>query len=243
MAFNPVKRVYDNVEVLATDAPMTLSGTLVKISLLLATVVSGALSSWYLFYTQSSSLMTLTMVSFVTSIVLSFVSVIWPRTTRYTALPYALGQGICLGTISSVLELRYPGIAVISVALTLATATAMLLLYRLEVIKVNDTFKSVIFSATAGIAFTYGIVMLMSLFGYSAGSFFESPSLASIGFSLFVVAIAAFNLLLDFALIEESVENQFPKYMEWYGAFTVLVTLIWLYMEILRLMSKIAKRK
>lgn len=243
MAFNPVKRVFERVEIASTDVPMTLSGTLSKITLLLATLVVGAASAVYLFLAQSSAITPLLGFSFITAVVLSFVSVIWPRSTRYTALPYALCEGICLGAISSIFELRYPGIAVISVALTSATAIGMLLLYRLEIIRVTETLKSVIFSATAGIAFTYGIVLLMGLFGFNTSSFFESSSLYSVGFSFFVVGIAAFNLLLDFALIEESVENQLPKYMEWYAAFNVLVTLVWLYLEILRLMSKLAKRK
>lgn len=243
MSYNPVKQGFERVEVLATDVPMTLGGTLLKIASLLAVMTVAAGAACYLFFSSSAIVMPLLIASSVGGLILSIVSVFSPRATRYTALPYALCQGLFLGAISAIFEMRYPGIAVLSVALTSATVVGMLLLYRLRIIRVTETFKSVLFSATAGIALTYGILFFLGLFGFNTAFFFESTSIYSIGFSLFVVGIAAFNLLIDFALIEEGVEQEFPKYMEWYAAFNVLVTLVWLYLEMLRLMSKIAKKK
>ena len=243
MSFNPVKRVFDKVEILQNEAPMTVGGTLTKLTMLLGTLGLGAVAAWFLFFSHNTLALPILGISFFTALILSIISVFRPQLTRYTALPYALCEGIVLGAISAIFETRYPGIAAISVALTSSTAIGMLLLYRLQIIKVTETFKAVIVSATAGIALTYTLILIMSLFGFNAGQFYASTSLTSIIFSLFVVAIAAFNLLLDFALIEESVERELPQYMEWYAAFNLLVTLVWLYLEILRLVAKLARKE
>ena len=242
MSFNPVNKVFDTVQSHAYEVSMSLSGTLTKIALLLATLAIGAGGAWYLF-SQNIMVGPLLIGSLISAVLLSFATVFWPHIARFTAVPYALSEGICLGMISSIFEIKAPGIAVLAVTLTGATATAMLLLYRLGIIKVTETFKAVIFSATAGIALTYGVLMLAGLFGAKTASFFTSSSWVSIGFSLFVVAIAAFNLLIDFQRIEDGVERELPQYMEWYSAFSILVTLVWLYLEILRLLMKLSARK
>ena len=195
------------------------------------------------FFTYSTLAFPISTAALISATILALVAVFKPHTTRYTAIPYALLEGICLGVISGVFEVKYPGIALISVALTSATAIGMLLLYKLEIIKVTESFKALLFSATFAVAVTYSIILLLNLFGFKAGSFYASTSIYSILFSLFVTGVAAFNLLLDFALIEESVEKELPRHMEWYAAFNVLVTLVWLYLEILRLVSKLAARK
>ncbi len=141
------------------------------------------------------------------------------------------------------LELRYPGIAITAVSLSAATAAAMLALYRFKIITVTERLRSTIVSATAAIALTYFLVLFMGLFGFNTAAFFQSSSSISILFSLFVVGIAAFNLLLDFDLIEKGSERGFPQYMEWFAAFSLLVTLIWLYLEIVRLLIKLSRRK
>ncbi len=243
MAFEPVKRVFERVETHSYELPMTLEGTLTKLAVLLLTALSAGCIGWMSVSAEGHLLRPFLLAAPIGGIVLGMISVFWPRVTMYTALPYALCQGITLGLVSAFAELRFPGIAAIAIALTLATAIGMLLLYRLEIIRVNDKFKALLLSATAGIALTYGFVLLLGLFGVKTAGFFESSSIQSIVFSLFVVGIAALNLLLDFALIEESVEVGLPKYMEWYAGFTVLVTLIWLYVEILRLLQKFARRK
>ncbi len=242
MSFNPVRRVFERAELYGVADAMTLEGTLTKIGILLGALATGAAASLYLMATQSSLLMPALAVVFPSALIIAVIAVFWPQTTRYTAFVYALFQGFGLAAFTMALESRYPGIAVASLALTGATAMAMLLLYKLEIIRVNDMMRSVIVSATAAIGLTYLVVMVLGFFGLNTASFYESTSISSILFSLFVVAVAAFNLLLDFALIEECVEGRLPRYMEWYAAFTLLVTLIWLYVEIVRLLSKFARR-
>jgi len=129
-----------------------------------------------------------------------------------------------------------------AVGLTFGVVIAMYLLYRFRIIKATEKFKAVVFTATAGIALFYGLAILLSLFGIQMPLIHQS-SLLGIGFSLLVVGIAALNLILDFDMIENGVALGAPKYMEWYGAFGLLVTIVWLYIEILRLLSKFASKK
>ena len=240
---NPATRGFSRVETRDYVHPMTIQGTFNKLGILLICMSSAAAIGWYTFFFAPAVSNMLLLPSFIGGLVLGFLTVFRPHRARYTAIAYALCQGMCMGTISAFTEIRYPGISATVVALTTATATGMLLLYRFEIIKVTDTFKALVFSATLGLACTYFIGFLLNLVGIIPTSFYESTSLGSIGFSIFAVAIAASNLLLNFALIEESVEESLPQYMEWYGAFTVLVTLIWLYFELLRLARKLAKRQ
>jgi len=148
---------------------------------------------------------------------------------------------LLLGGISAVLEMQYSGIVMRAVALTLAVFMVMLFLYRSGVIKVTQKFAMGLFAATGGIALVYLVGFIGSFFGWQM-PFLYGNSNISIGFSLVIVAIAALNLVLDFAFIERAAESGAPKYMEWYGAFGLMVTLIWLYMEILRLLAKVASR-
>lgn len=242
MAFDVVKNVFAATSSHG-ERPMSLQGTLAKITLLIAAMIGAASISWWLFFTGSSLSSTLTLAGVIGGLILSLVTVFRPHLSRYTALPYALFQGCVLGGISAAYEVRYGGITTLALALTSATAVGMLLVYRLKLIEVTETVKAVIVSATAGIGLTYLFLFVLALCGVQTAAFYQSSSLTSILFSLFVVGIAAFNLLLDFQLIEESVECERPHYMEWYGAFMVLVTLIWLYVELLRLLAKVARRK
>lgn len=194
-------------------------------------------------FTQASIALPLTTVTFISGLILGIIAVFRPTAVQYIALPYSLCQGFTLGVISAVAELKYPGIAIPVTVLTISTAAGMLFLYRSRIIQVTDSIKAIILSATAGLALTYVIIWMLQIFSIIPRTFIDSTSSASIIFSLFAVAIAASNLLLDFALIEESVERRLPRYMEWYGAFTVIVTLIWLYLEILRLAQKLAKKR
>lgn len=242
MSFKPVERVFDTIGNYSYEAPMTLEGSIRKTGLLLATLAVGAVSAWYL-VAQNLYVMPAFYTTLIGGFILSLVTIFRPQYSPYTAVPYAFCEGIVLGVLSAIFEIKAPGIAMIAVALTSATAIGMLLLYRLEIIRVTETFKAVIASATLGIALTYGILILLSIFGINTGVFFENSSTLSIGFSVFVVAIAAFNLLLDFARIEEGVERELPKFMEWFSAFSILVTLVWLYLEILRLLLKLSQRR
>jgi len=146
-----------------------------------------------------------------------------------------------LGSISAMLELRYPGIAIQAVSITFGTLIVLLLAYRSGLIPVTEKFKLGVVAATGGIALFYLLTMVLGFFGVHFTSVYGSGPIG-IGFSVFVVIIAALNLVLDFDMIETGVRVGAPKYMEWYAAFGLMVTLIWLYFEILRLLSKIRDR-
>ncbi len=158
-----------------------------------------------------------------------------------TAPIYALLEGLVLGGLSAALDLRYPGIAIQAVSLTFGTLFVLLLAYRSGLIQVTQKFRLGIIAATGGIMLFYLLEMLLGFFGIRFAAI-NGSGVIGIGFSLFVVAIAALNLVLDFDFIERGVQCGAPKYMEWYGAFGIMVTLVWLYIEILRLLSKIRSR-
>ncbi len=155
---------------------------------------------------------------------------------------YAIVEGVFLGAISAVFEARYPGIVIQAVGLTFGTLFCMLAVYKTGIIKISRGFILGVVSATGAIFLLYVVNMVMSFFGAGIPFIHESGPLG-IGFSIFVVIIAALNLVLDFYVIEKGAEAGAPKYMEWYGAFALLVTLIWLYLEILRLLAKLQNRR
>jgi uncharacterized YccA/Bax inhibitor family protein len=154
-------------------------------------------------------------------------------------------EGLFIGGISAILNAafaeKYPGLIMQAVGLTFGVSLAMFLLYNFRIIKATERFKSIIFTATLGIGIFYLITLVLRLFGVNV-SFVYDSSLLSIGISLFVVAIAALNLILDFDRIEQGAEMGAPKFMEWYGAFGLMVTIVWLYIEILKLLSKLSSR-
>jgi uncharacterized YccA/Bax inhibitor family protein len=154
---------------------------------------------------------------------------------------YALAEGLFLGGISATFEAQYPGIVIQAVGGTFGTLGALLLAYQTGLIKATENFKLGIVAATGGICFVYLISIIGSMFGFPV-PFIHSAGPVGIGFSLFVVVIAALNLVLDFDFIEQAAERGAPKYLEWYGAFALMVTLVWLYMEILRLLAKLRGR-
>ena len=158
-----------------------------------------------------------------------------------TAPLYALLEGLVLGAVSAMLEYRFHGIAIQAVALTFGTLIAMLLAYRSGLIKVTDKLRLGIVAATGGIAVFYFLQFILGFFGVHFTTINGSGPIG-IGFSLIVVVVAALNLVLDFDLIENGARFGAPKYMEWYGAFALMITLIWLYFEILRLLSKFRSR-
>lgn len=161
---------------------------------------------------------------------------------RVTAPIYALCEGLALGGISALLELRYPGIALQAVALTMAALFSLLTLYKTGVIRATERFKSIIFVATTAIAVTYLAGWILSFFHRGIPLIHES-GMAGIGFSLVVVGIAAFNLIIDFDFIERNAERGAAKYLEWFAAFSLMITLVWLYMEVLRLLAKLRDRR
>jgi uncharacterized YccA/Bax inhibitor family protein len=214
---------------------MTLDGAVNKTGILLALCFSGAFVGWNF----PALAIPCALLGFVLAMVTIFRS---PEKVASTAPFYAIAQGIFLGGVTMMFEGMYPGIAVQALGLTFGITVSLLFCYKSGLIKPTENFKLMIVSATAGIAILYLVSFIMSMFG-SPISFIHSNGLMGIGFSVFVVGIAALNLVLDFDFIEEGAEVGLPKYMEWYGAFSLMVTLVWLYLEILRLLAKIASRR
>jgi len=174
-------------------------------------------------------------------LILALITIFKPSASPYTAPAYAACEGLLLGAISAAFEKAYPGIVVQAVGLTFGTLAALLLAYTSRLIKPTENFKLGIVAATGGIMLLYLASFILGLFGIPIG-FIHSSGPIGIGFSVVVVIIAALNLVLDFDFIETGVERGAPKYMEWYGGFALLVTLIWLYLEILRLLAKLRER-
>ena len=225
------------------DSGMTLQGTVNKTGLLLLCSIATAAWTWHLF-TQSRSAATVLPWMWIGSIgglVCALVTVFKKEWSPVTAPAYALLEGLALGAISSILELRFPGIAIESVSLTFGTLLVLLLAYRSGLIPVTQKLRLGIVAATGAIMLFYLLQFGLGFFGVHFTSINGSGPIG-IGFSLIVVGIAALNLVLDFDFIENGVRMGAPKYMEWYGAFGLMVTLVWLYLEILRLLTKIRGR-
>jgi len=221
----------------SVERKMTLSGTVNKtgISLLLVIISAG--------YTWGNPGMHIMMIpAGIVGFILALATVFKPTIGHITVPAYAVAQGILLGVISMYFNAMYPGIVVQAVFLTFGTLGALLLAYKSGLIAATENFKLGIAAATGGIAILYLINFIMGFFGSGIG-IISSNNNMGILFSGFVVVIAALNLVLDFDFIEEGAEMGAPKYMEWYGAFGLLVTLIWLYLEILRLLAKLQSRR
>ena len=212
---------------------MTLDGTVNKTGILLALCVGGAYFGW-----NSPGLV---MPAILIGFVIAIFTIFRPKNSPYTAPAYAAIEGVALGGITMIFEAQYPGIGIQAIGLTFGILASLLFCYKSGIIKPTENFRLMIFAGTMGIFILYLVSFIMSFFGNSIG-FIHSNGLFGIGFSLFVVAIASLNLVLDFDLIEEGAEKGMPKYLEWYGAFSLMVTLIWLYLEILRLLAKIRSR-
>jgi len=216
---------------------MTLGGTVNKTALSLVILVAAASYIWSR-GAADPGLAAWTMVSVVAGFVVAMVTVFKQTWAPYTTPIYAALEGLALGGISVVFEARYPGIVSQAVFLTFGTLGALLVAYRTGVIRATENFKLGVVAATGGIALLYLVSFVLGFFGVSV-PLIHSSGTFGILFSVFVVVIAALNLVLDFDFIESGVEQGAPKYMEWYGAFGLMVTLVWLYVEFLRLLGKL----
>lgn len=222
---------------------MTVNGAIGKTGILLALVVAGATITWNMFSSLAYQglIMPFFWFGLIGAFILSIIIIFKKNLAPYLSPGYAILEGLALGSISVLANAYYPGIVFQALCLTFIVATIMLILYRFKVIQATQKFKSVIFIATASIAVFYLVSIVLSFFGISSPAYASTP--LGIGISVFVVIIAALNLIIDFDFIEKGAEYQSPKYMEWYGAFGLMVTLVWLYIEILRLLIKIAGRR
>ena len=221
----------------ASEGRMTLSGTVNKTGISLLLVILSAGYAW-----GNPVLHGLALPAAIVGFILAMVTIFKPTVGHITVPAYAVVEGVFLGVISMIFNAMYPGIVVQAVFLTFGTLGALLLAYKSGLIQATENFKLGVVAATGGIAILYLINFVMSFFGSGMG-IISSNGTMGILFSGFVVVIAALNLVLDFDFIEEGVGMGAPKYMEWYGAFGLLVTLIWLYLEILRLLAKLQSRR
>ena len=219
------------------DNTMTIRGTVDKTALALCMlVISG-------YYSFSQANLTLMVLGGVIGLFLFFTLIFKKSWAPFIVPLYSISQGFVVGGISYFYNSQYEGIVLQAVLLTILVLFSMLFAYRSKIIKPTENFKLAIFSSIMAIFLIYVIGIIMGLFGTGLSILDpRNSSLASIGFSFFVVAIGAFSLVFDFDFIEEGAEKGAPKYMEWYGAFGLLVTLIWLYVEILRLVAKLRNR-
>ena len=227
-------RNFDNTGAVPQSERMTLDGAVNKTAILLSLCFGGAFIGW--------NMPALALPGLIIGTILAFVTIFRNPAKAGTTAPFYAGfEGIALGGITVFAEAQYPGIGIQAIGLTFVILASLLFCYKRVIIKPTDNFRLMIFSATMGIALLYLVSFIMSFFGSGIG-FIHSNGMFGIGFSLFVVGIAALNLVLDFDFIEEGAEQGLPKYMEWYGAFSLMVTLVWLYIEILRLLMKLRSR-
>jgi|SRR5882724_3321853 len=224
----------------ATDV-MTIEGTVNKTGLCLVILLCTATLTWNLGLTDPR-VGGLLLVGVIGGLVAAIATIWKPVWAPFTAPAYAAFEGLALGGISAAFESRYPGIASQAIFLTFGTLGGLLLAYRSGWIRATENFKLGVFAATGGIGIVYLVGFVLSFFGMSI-PMIHGSGMVGILFSLFVVAVAALNLVLDFDFIEQGAERRAPKYMEWYGAFALLVTLVWLYLEMLRLLAKLQDRR
>jgi len=239
---------YEQVYGKPRSMAMTVQGAVGKTFLLLAILSATALWSWNA-VADGRVAGGAMLASGLGGFVFAMITIFKPTASPWTAPIYAALEGVFLGAVSQVVEMQtrvkhpeYGGIALQAVSLTCGVLFVMLFLYGSRLIRVTDKLRMGIIMATGALCFFYLITVLLSFFGVTMPLVFSATPIG-IGFSLFVVGLAAFNLLLDFDFIERCAHSEAPKYMEWYGAFGLIVTLVWLYLEILRLLSKLADRR
>jgi uncharacterized YccA/Bax inhibitor family protein len=222
---------------------MTVAGTVNKTAVLLACVLAGAAWTWSRVSAgDPAAIMPYIIGGGIVGFVLALVTTFKAAWAPVTSPVYSVAEGLLLGGLSAMIERQYPGIAIQAVAMTFGTLACMLVAYRARVIRATERFKLGVVSATGAIFVVYLVSWLLSWFGFQGFAFLNGNGILGIGVSVVIAGIAALNLILDFDLIESGAQRGAPKYMEWYGAFALMVTLIWLYMEILRLLAKLRSR-
>jgi len=221
---------------------MTLTGTVNKTGILVLCAIAGAAWTWHDFMLgEMASVMMLLWVGVLGGLVFALATIFKKTWAPVTAPIYSLLEGLALGGISASLNARWPGIAIEAVSLTFGTLLVLLMAYRSGMIRVTAKFRLGVVAATGAIFLFYVVEMLLGFFGVHFAAINGSGALG-IGVSLVIVVVASLNLVLDFDFIEHGVQMGAPKYMEWYGAFGLMVTLVWLYLEMLRLLAKINQR-
>ncbi|HLC32552.1 MAG TPA: Bax inhibitor-1/YccA family protein [Candidatus Nanoarchaeia archaeon] len=220
---------------------MTLNGTVNKSLVLLLLVIISSALSWNLTLSYPTVAYGVLIGAAIAGLILAIITIFKHAWAPVTAPLYALVEGVVLGVISSVFEQMFSGIVFQAVLLTFGTLAVLLFVYKSGWIRATENFKLGVVAATGAVFLIYLITFILNLFGKTI-PYIHDNGWIGIGFSLVVVVIAALNLVLDFDFIEKGAEQQAPKYMEWYAAFGLMVTLIWLYLEILRLLAKVRSR-
>lgn len=223
---------------------MTVQGTVTKTAMLLLLALLSAGWTWMKFYKAGgnvAAVSTWMWVGVIGGLVFALITAFKKEWAPISAPIYAVLEGLFLGGISATLEASFPGIVIQAVGLTFGTLFSMLLVYQTGLVKASENFKLGVMAATGGIAVFYLVMFVLSFWGVGT-SLMYGNSWLSIGISLFVVVVAALNFIIDFDFIEQGARMDVPKYMEWYGAFALMVTLVWLYIEFLRLLSNLRSR-
>ena len=236
-------KAFETFDAVDSSRTMTVEGTAIKTGVLLVCVVVPAAFSWNQYNVNPGTAGAWMWGGFIGGLILAIVTIFKKQWSPVTAPLYAVAEGLFLGALSAMYSNHfYPGIVPQAVGLTFGTLFSLLIAYQTGWIRASENFKLGVFAATGGIGIVYLVSFVMRMFGTDI-PLIHGNGLVGIGFSLFVVVVAALNLVLDFDFIEKGAEYGAPKYMEWYGAFGLMVTLVWLYIEILRLLSKLSSRR
>lgn len=236
-------KVFANAEVVGGAPTMTIQGTVNKSLILLALLVFSAFGTWSMASVMApSAVMILLIASGIGGFILALVTTFKPDWAHITSPLYAVLEGVVLALLSAFFEMRYPGIVMQAVGLTFAVMMVMLLGYKAGWFAATPGLRKGMMIAMGGLMLFYAVVFIAGFFGVKQPGFINGGGPLGIAFSLFIVGLASMSLILDFDFIEQAAKNNVAKRMEWYGAFTLMVTLIWLYMEILRLLSKLQSR-
>jgi uncharacterized YccA/Bax inhibitor family protein len=238
-SYTNTSKTYDAV-VIDYNQTMTVSGTINKSFILLLLLVTGAFFTWNMAFNGENPI-GFTIGGAIAGLVFVLITTFKPQLSSYLSPAYAVAEGLFIGGISAIFERMYPGIVIQAVSCTFVTFLVCLALYKFKIVQVTEKFRSVVVAATLAIGVYYMLSWLISMFT-SFQPVHYGNSMTSIGISAFVIVIAALNLFLDFDQIEKGAEQKMPKYMEWYGAMGLMITLVWLYIEFLRLLSKLNRK-
>jgi len=238
---NPAMRSMEKVSYEASAIPMTVQGTVNKTFIMLLLVLLTATITWKMIIAGNMAGYSLITFGAIAGFITALIAIFKPNTIHVTAPLYALFEGLLIGGVSATYLSFYQGIVIQAVGITIAIFAAMLIMYKLRILKASPAFVKILVIATGGIALYYLVAIVASFFSADF-TVFAMPRGLGLGIQLFIVAIAALNLILDFNYIEQGSAQGLPKKMEWYGAFGLMVTLIWLYLEILRLLALLSRR-
>ena len=236
-------KIFERASSLSTGSSvMTINGTLNKTGIMLLLVIAAAAYTWKIVMgADPGRAGTLAMTGAIGGFIMALVTIFRPQSSAITAPIYAILEGLFLGAISAIINAQYPGVAIQAVLLTIGTLFTMLFLYRSGRIRATPQFRRGVLMATGAVFFAYLVSWILALLGMPVG-FMTSAGPVGILINLVIIVIAALNLIIDFDFIERGSQMGAPKFMEWYGAFGLMVTLIWLYLEFLRLMSRFSSR-